>query len=152
MKCPFCAYEESKVVDSRPTDDGSKIRRRRECMKCGKRFTTFEAIETIPLIVIKKDNTREQFSKEKIIRGLMKACEKRPVSVATMEQIASEIENLLCNSMEKEVTTTYIGDLVMEKLKAEDDVAYVRYASVHRQFQDINSLFEEVSKLLNKKG
>ena len=152
MRCPFCAYEESKVVDSRPTDDGSKIRRRRECMKCAKRFTTFEAIETIPLIVIKKDNTREQFSKDKIIRGLMKACEKRPVSVATMEHIASEIENLLCNSMEKEVTTTYIGDLVMEKLKAEDDVAYVRYASVHRQFQDINSLFEEVSKLLNKKG
>jgi len=150
MKCPFCAYEESKVVDSRPTDDGSKIRRRRECIKCGKRFTTFEAIETIPLIVIKKDHTREPFSKEKIIRGLMKACEKRPVSIAEMEGIASDIENLLYNSMEKEITTTYIGDLVMEKLKSADDVAYVRYASVHRQFKDINSLYEEVTKLLGK--
>lgn len=150
MKCPFCMYEESKVVDSRPTDDGSKIRRRRECIKCGKRFTTFEAIETIPLIVIKKDHTREPFSKEKIIRGLMKACEKRPVSMDTMEAIAADIENLLYNSMEKEITTTYIGDLVMEKLKAADDVAYVRYASVHRQFKDINSLYEEVAKLLEK--
>ncbi len=148
MKCPFCAYAESKVIDSRPADDGSKIRRRRECMKCGKRFTTFEAIETIPLVVIKKDDTREPFSKEKIIRGLMKACEKRPVSVDMIENIAAEIENILCNSLEKEITTTYIGDLVMEKLKAADDVAYVRYASVHRQFKDINSLFEEVSKLL----
>ncbi len=153
MKCPFCAFDESKVVDSRPADDGSKIRRRRECMKCGKRFTTFEAIETIPLIVIKKDNTREPFSKEKIIRGLMKACEKRPVSVDVIENIAGEIENILCNSLEKEITTTYIGDLVMEKLKKADDVAYVRYASVHRQFKDINSLFEEVSKILkNNEG
>lgn len=148
MKCPFCTFDESKVVDSRPADDGSKIRRRRECMKCGKRFTTFEAIETIPLIVVKKDNTREPFSKEKIIRGLMKACEKRPVSVDMIESIAAEIENILCNSLEKEITTTYIGDLVMEKLKKADDVAYVRYASVHRQFKDINSLFEEVSKIL----
>lgn len=151
MKCPFCGYEESKVVDSRPADEGEKIRRRRECMKCAKRFTTFEAIETIPLVVIKKDQTREQFSKDKILRGLMKACEKRPVSVETMERIASDIENVLCNSMDKEVTTAYIGDLVMEKLKQEDDVAYVRYASVHRQFKDINSLFEEVSKLLKDK-
>ncbi len=151
MRCPFCAYEESKVVDSRPTDDGSKIRRRRECIKCGKRFTTFEAIETIPLIVIKKDHTREPFSKEKIIRGLMKACEKRPVGIETMEEIAADIENLLYNSMEKEITTTYIGDLVMEKLKVADDVAYVRYASVHRQFKDINSLYEEVAKLLEKR-
>lgn len=150
MKCPFCAYEESKVVDSRPAEEGNKIRRRRECIKCGKRFTTFEAIETIPLIVIKKDHTREPFSKEKIIRGLMKACEKRPVSIETIEGIAAEIENILYNSMEKEITTTYIGDLVMEKLKEADDVAYVRYASVHRQFKDINSLYEEVSKLLGK--
>ena len=151
MKCPYCGYAESKVVDSRPTEDGEKIRRRRECMQCSKRFTTFEEIETIPLIVVKKDHTREQFSKEKIIRGLMKACEKRPVSVEDMERVASEIENKLCNNMEKEVTTTYIGDLVMEKLKKLDDVAYVRYASVHRQFKDINSLYEEVAKLLNDK-
>lgn len=148
MKCPYCGYIDSKVVDSRPADDGSKIRRRRECNQCAKRFTTFEAIEMIPLIVVKKDHTREPFSKEKIIRGLVKACEKRPVSVETIEEIASDIENTICNSMEKEVTTTYIGDLVMEKLKEKDDVAYVRYASVHRQFKDINSLFEEVSKIL----
>ena len=150
MKCPFCAFDESKVIDSRPADDGNRIRRRRECIKCGKRFTTFEAIETIPLVVIKKDNTRESFSREKIQRGLMKACEKRPVSMDMIEGIVTEIENLLCNSLEKEITTTYIGDLVMERLKKADDVAYVRYASVHRQFKDINSLFEEVSKLLKE--
>ncbi len=150
MKCPFCAYDESKVIDSRPADDGNRIRRRRECIKCGKRFTTFEAIETIPLIVIKKDNTREPFSREKILRGLMKACEKRPISVDMIEGIVTDIENVLCNSLEKEITTTYIGDLVMERLKKMDDVAYVRYASVHRQFKDINSLFEEVSKLLKE--
>lgn len=151
MRCPFCGYDESKVVDSRPTDDGEKIRRRRECIKCQKRFTTFEAVETIPLIVVKKDDTREPFSKDKILKGLMKACEKRPVSVETMENMVSDIEALLCNSMEKEITTSYIGDLVMERLKEVDDVAYVRYASVHRQFKDINSLFEEVSKLLKNK-
>lgn len=151
MRCPFCGYDESKVVDSRPTDDGEKIRRRRECIKCQKRFTSFEAVETIPLIVVKKDDTREPFSKDKILKGLMKACEKRPVSVETMENMVSDIEALLCNSMEKEITTSYIGDLVMERLKEVDDVAYVRYASVHRQFKDINSLFEEVSKLLKNK-
>lgn len=150
MKCPFCAYDESKVIDSRPADDSNRIRRRRECIKCGKRFTTFEAIETIPLVVIKKDNTREPFSREKILRGLMKACEKRPISVDMIEGIVTDIENVLCNSLEKEITTTYIGDLVMERLKKMDDVAYVRYASVHRQFKDINSLFEEVSKLLKE--
>ena len=119
MKCPFCAFDESKVIDSRPADDGNRIRRRRECIKCGKRFTTFEAIET-------------------------------PVSMDMIEGIVTEIENILCNSLEKEITTTYIGDLVMERLKKADDVAYVRYASVHRQFKDINSLFEEVSKLLKE--
>ena len=151
MRCPFCGYDESKVVDSRPTDDGEKIRRRRECIKCQKRFTTFEAVETLPLVVVKKDDTREPFSKDKILKGLMKACEKRPVSLETMENMISDIEALLCNSMEKEITTSYIGDLVMERLKEVDDVAYVRYASVHRQFKDINSLFEEVSKLLKNK-
>lgn len=150
MKCPFCGCSESKVMDSRPTDDGVKIRRRRECLSCQKRFTTFEAIETIPLYVIKKDNTREPFSREKILRGLMRACEKRPVSVEAMERIADDIETTIANSLEKEITTVFIGDLVMENLKKIDDVAYVRYASVHRQFKDINSLYDEVIKLLNK--
>ncbi len=150
MKCPFCGCIESKVIDSRPTDDEEKIRRRRECISCAKRFTTFEAIETIPLVVIKKDKTRVPFSKDKIMKGLMRACEKRPVSVADMEKIVSDVEAALYNSMEKEITTEYIGELVMEALKLLDEVAYVRYASVHRQFKDINSLYEEVTKLLKK--
>ncbi len=150
MKCPFCGYAESKVIDSRPTDDGIKIRRRRECISCQKRFTTFEAIETIPLFVIKKDNTREQFSREKILAGLMRACEKRPVSVESMEKIVDDIEANIANSLQKEITTAFIGDLVMEHLKKLDDVAYVRFASVHRQFKDINSLYDEVIKILNK--
>ncbi len=150
MKCPFCGYAESKVIDSRPTDDGAKIRRRRECMSCQKRFTTFEAIETIPLYVIKKDETREQFSRDKILRGLMRACEKRPVSIEKMEKIVDEIETSIANSLAKEITTDFIGDLVMEHLKDLDDVAYVRFASVHRQFKDINSLYDEVIKILNK--
>ena len=150
MKCPFCGWGESKVNDSRPTDDNSKIRRRRECIKCQKRFTTFEAIETIPLYVIKKDNTRECFSKDKVMRGLMRACEKRPVSVESMEKIADDVESTVANSLQKEITTDYIGELVMEQLKELDDVAYVRFASVHRQFKDINSLYDEVIKLLNK--
>ena len=150
MKCPFCGYAESKVIDSRPTDDGAKIRRRRECMSCQKRFTTFEAIETIPLYVIKKDDTREQFSRDKILRGLMRACEKRPVSIEKMEKIVDDIEASIANSLAKEITTDFIGDLVMEHLKGLDDVAYVRFASVHRQFKDINSLYDEVIKILNK--
>lgn len=150
MKCPFCGYSESKVIDSRPTDDDEKIRRRRECIKCQKRFTTFEAIETIPLYVVKKDNTREQFSRDKVMRGLMRACEKRPVSIESMEKIADSIETKIANSLEKEITTVYIGELVMEHLKDIDDVAYVRYASVHRQFKDINSLYDEVIKILKK--
>ncbi len=150
MKCPFCGYHDSKVIDSRPTDDEEKIRRRRECINCNKRFTTFEAIETIPLVVIKKDKTREPFSKEKILKGLIRACEKRPVSVAEMEKIASDAESAILNSLEKEITTEYIGELVMEALKNLDEVSYVRYASVHRQFKDINSFYEEVLKLLKK--
>ena len=150
MKCPFCGDTDSKVIDSRPTDDGSKIRRRRECIKCQKRFTTFEAIETIPLYVIKKDNTREQFSRDKILRGLMRACEKRPISIEDMERVADDIESSIANTLQKEITTDYIGDLVMERLKELDDVAYVRFASVHRQFKDINSLYDEVIKILNK--
>lgn len=150
MKCPFCGYAESKVIDSRPTDDGAKIRRRRECISCQKRFTTFEAIETIPLYVIKKDNTREQFSRDKILRGLMRACEKRPVSVDDMEKIVDDIETSIANSLAKEITTDFIGDLVMEHLKKLDEVAYVRFASVHRQFKDLNSLYDEVIKILKK--
>ncbi len=150
MKCPFCGCPESKVIDSRPTDDEEKIRRRRECTNCGKRFTTFEAIETIPLVVIKKDKTREPFSKEKIMKGLIRACEKRPVSIADMEKIVADVESALLNSLEKEITTQYIGELVMESLKNLDEVSYVRYASVHRQFKDINSFYEEVTKLLKK--
>ncbi len=150
MKCPFCGYHDSKVIDSRPTDDEEKIRRRRECISCNKRFTTFEAIETIPLVVIKKDKTREPFSKEKIMKGLIRACEKRPVSVADMERIVSDAETAILNSLEKEITTEYIGELVMEALKNLDEVSYVRYASVHRQFRDINSFYEEVLKLLKK--
>lgn len=150
MKCPFCGYGESKVIDSRPTDDNEKIRRRRECMSCQKRFTTFEAIETIPLYVVKKDDTREQFSRDKVMRGLMRACEKRPVSIESLEKIVDDIETTIANSLEKEITTVYIGELVMEHLKEIDDVAYVRYASVHRQFKDINSLYDEVLKILKK--
>ena len=150
MKCPFCGCVESKVIDSRPTEDGEKIRRRRECIGCQKRFTTFEAIETIPLYVIKKDSTRERFSRDKILGGLMRACEKRPVSIESLEKIADDIESKISNSLEKEITTVYIGELVMERLKELDDVAYVRFASVHRQFKDIQSLYEEVSKIIKK--
>ena len=150
MKCPFCGCVESKVIDSRPTEDGEKIRRRRECIGCQKRFTTFEAIETIPLYVIKKDSTRERFSRDKILGGLMRACENRPVSIESLEKIADDIESTIANSLEKEITTVYIGELVMERLKELDDVAYVRFASVHRQFKDIQSLYEEVSKIIKK--
>ena len=150
MKCPFCGCFESKVIDSRPTDDGEKIRRRRECIGCQKRFTTFEAIESIPLYVIKKDSTRERFSRDKILGGLMRACEKRPVSIEDMEKIVDDVEATIANSLEKEITTVYIGELVMDRLKEIDDVSYVRFASVHRQFKDIQSLYEEVSKIIKK--
>ena len=150
MKCPFCGFEESKVIDSRPTDEGQRIRRRRECLECNKRFTTYEVIESLPIIVIKKDKSRETFNRDKLMTGLLRACEKRPVSVAAMEKIVSDVESVLYNSMEKEITTQYIGELVMESLKTLDEVSYVRYASVHRQFKDINSFYEEVMKLLKK--
>jgi transcriptional repressor NrdR len=151
MKCPFCGDLESKVIDSRPTDEGESIRRRRECTACEKRFTTYEKIESIPIMVIKKDNNRELFSGEKLLSGLLKACEKRPVAVETLEKVVSDIEAKLQNSMEKEVTTKYIGELVMEKLKTVDEVAYVRFASVYRQFKDINTFMSELNKLLTDK-
>lgn len=148
MKCPFCAFEESKVIDSRPTDDGEKIRRRRECLKCTKRFTTYEIIENLPIIVIKKDKTRETFDREKLLNGLMRACEKRPVSLQTLERLIDEIEVIIQNSLDREVHSEKIGELVMEKLKNIDEVAYVRFASVYRQFKDINTFMDELSKLL----
>ncbi|MBR5773266.1 MAG: transcriptional regulator NrdR [Clostridia bacterium] len=151
MKCPFCGYEESKVVDSRPTDEGERIRRRRECIQCAKRFTTYEIIESIPLIVVKKDKSREQFDRNKLLAGMLRACEKRPVAIATLEAAISDIELRLQNSLDREITTTYIGELAMDKLKGIDEVAYVRFASVYRQFKDINTFMDELAKLLSEK-
>ncbi len=151
MKCPYCAFEESKVIDSRPTDEGERIRRRRECLKCGKRFTTYEIIESLPIIVIKKDKTREVFDRDKLMTGLLRACQKRPVSVDELEKLVDDIEASLHNSLDREVTSDRIGELVMEKLKALDEVAYVRFASVYRQFKDINTFMEELNKLLSGK-
>ena len=150
MKCPYCSYPESKVVDSRPTDEGESIRRRRECLKCQKRFTTYEVIEKIPLIVIKKDRSREAFDRSKILKGMIKACEKRPVSLQSIEAAIGEIESSLQNSMDREVTSINVGNLVMEKLKEIDQVAYVRFASVYRQFRDIQSFRDELNKLLTE--
>lgn len=148
MKCPFCAFEESKVIDSRPTDEGERIRRRRECMSCGKRFTTYEIIESVPVVVVKKDKSREVFDREKLFNGMMRACEKRPVSVEVIEKCIDEIEVELQNSLDREVTSVKIGELVMDKLKDIDEVAYVRFASVYRQFKDINTFMSELKKLL----
>lgn len=151
MKCPFCAYEESKVIDSRPTDEGERIRRRRECIKCGKRFTTYEVIESVPLIVVKKDKSREQFDRNKLFNGMLRACEKRPVSLGTIEEAIDDIEASLQNSLDREVSSERIGELAMDKLKEIDEVAYVRFASVYRQFKDITTFLDEVSKLLKEK-
>ncbi len=148
MKCPFCNYEESKVIDSRPTDEGERIRRRRECMSCGKRFTTYEIIESVPVVVVKKDKSREVFDRDKLFNGMMRACEKRPVSVDVIEKAIDEIEAELQNSLDREVTSVKIGELVMDKLKDIDEVAYVRFASVYRQFKDINTFMSELKKLL----
>ena len=150
MKCPFCGFEESKVIDSRPTDEGQRIRRRRECLDCGKRFTTYEIIESLPIIVIKKDKSREAFNRDKLMTGLLRACEKRPVSIGTLDNMIDEIETVLQNSLDREVSSEKIGELVMEKLKTIDEVAYVRFASVYRQFKDINTFMRELSKLLEK--
>ena len=149
MKCPFCAYTESKVIDSRPAEEGATIRRRRECLACQKRFTTYEIIERLPLVVVKRDGSRQSFDKVKLINGMVRACEKRPVSLQTLEQIVDDIEQELQNFLEREITTTLIGELVMKRLKDIDEVAYVRFASVYRQFKDINTFMEELAKLLN---
>ncbi len=151
MKCPYCANPESKVVDSRPADEGASIRRRRECLVCHKRFTTYETIESVPLVVIKKDGSRQAFDRSKLLGSMLKSCEKRSVSLGTLENIVSEIEQKLQNEMEREVTTVRIGNMVMEKLKQVDEVAYVRFASVYRQFKDINTFMTELGKLLDEK-
>lgn len=151
LKCPFCNSIESKVVDSRPTDDGEVIRRRRECTNCLKRFTTYEKIEDIPLMIIKKDGNREAYDRNKIMNGTLKACEKRPVSINQIEELVDSVEKKVFNSMEREVSSTAIGELLMEELKKIDQVAYVRFASVYRQFKDINTFMEELNKLLKEK-
>lgn len=147
MKCPYCGYSESKVIDSRPTDEGERIRRRRECLNCAKRFTTYEVIETVPVVVVKKDKSREAFDRNKLLNGLLRACEKRPVPLETLERIVDETETLLQNSLDREVPSTLIGTYAMDKLKKVDEVAYVRFASVYREFKDINTFMDELNKI-----
>ena len=148
MRCPFCSFNESKVIDSRPAEEGTTIRRRRECLSCGKRFTTYEIVERLPLLVIKRDGSRQAFDRMKLIGGMIKACEKRPVHVSDLENIADEIEQELQGSLDREVSSEHIGELVMNRLKDLDQVAYVRFASVYRQFKDISTFLEELNKLL----
>ncbi|NLL70849.1 MAG: transcriptional repressor NrdR [Epulopiscium sp.] len=150
MRCPFCNNDTIKVIDSRPSEESNSIRRRRQCENCGKRFTTYEKIETIPMIVIKRDGTREAFDRDKLLNGIVKSCNKRSVSLKQIEQIVDEIENTVLNSLEKEITSAKIGELVMEKLKEVDEVAYIRFASVYRQFKDINTFMEELKKILQE--
>jgi len=150
MKCPYCGFLEDKVIDSRPTDEGSAIRRRRECSKCARRYTTYEKVESVPIMVIKKDKSRQPFNREKIINGLLRACEKRPISLSQLENIVDEIESQISNSLRREVTTREIGEMVLSKLKDLDEVAYVRFASVYREFKDINTFMEELKKLQKK--
>ena len=152
MKCPYCGYSESKVIDSRPAEEGSTIRRRRECLACRKRFTTFEVMERLPLVVVKRDGSRQSFDRVKVINGLVRACEKRPVALSQLEHVADEIENELQGALEREISTEEIGEMVMTRLKKLDEVAYVRFASVYRQFKDINTFMEELTKLLEDKA
>ena len=151
MKCPYCENPDTKVIDSRPTEEGHAIRRRRGCEKCGKRFTTYEKVEESIIMIIKKDGRRESFDRNKVMNGIVKACEKRPVSMADIERIVNEIERGLNNLMEKEVESTFIGELIMEQLKKLDEVAYVRFASVYRQFTDVNTVIKEIEKLIGNK-
>jgi len=151
MRCPYCDYLESKVIDSRPIDDGSSIRRRRECLKCEKRFTTYEQVESVPLIIIKKDGKRQTYNRQKLLNGILRACEKTPVTFAQVENMVLEIESTLNNSLDREISSTQIGELVMDKLKKINDIAYVRFASVYREFRDINSFMEELLTLNSKK-
>jgi len=151
MRCPYCGYNEDRVIDSRETQDATSIRRRRECLNCGRRYTTYEYVEKTPLMVIKKDGRREAFQREKILNGLLRACHKRPISVETLERVVSEIEKEIQKKFDREVESRYIGELVMEKLSQLDDVAYVRFASVYRQFKDINQFLRELREILSKK-
>jgi len=150
MKCPFCGHDEDRVIDSRPAEDGAAIRRRRECIGCGARFTTYEKIETLPLLVVKKDGTREPFNRDKLLNGLLKACEKRPVSNEQLMELLAFVEGQVQNAVNREISSKDIGELVMKKLKEIDEVAYVRFASVYRQFKDVNSFLEELNEMLNK--
>ena len=152
MKCPFCGYTESRVIDSRPAEEGTTIRRRRECLSCQKRFTTYEIMERVPLVVIKKDGSRQTFDKTKILNGMLRACEKRPVPLSDLQQAVDEIEQEIQNSLEREVESSVIGEMAMNKLKALDEVAYVRFASVYRQFKDLNTFLEELNRLLNNQN
>ena len=151
MKCPYCGYNESKVVDSRPADEGNSIRRRRECLACEKRFTTYETMESLPLVVIKKDGSRQSFDRNKVLSSMLRACEKRSVPLARLEEMTDQIEQPLQNNLEKEIPTDLVGEQVMEKLREADEVAYVRFASVYRQFKDIQTFMEELKKLLEEK-
>lgn len=151
MKCPYCGHPESKVIDSRPADENASIRRRRECLSCARRFTTYETVESLPMVVIKKDGSRQSFDRQKMLRGMIRACEKRPVTLAELERIADEIEQELQNSMEREIRTEIIGEKVMERLRKVDQVAYVRFASVYRQFKDLDTFMAELNKLLAEK-
>ena len=151
MKCPYCGFQESKVIDSRHSEDSTSIRRRRECLSCQKRFTTYETVESLPIVVIKKDGSRQSFDRNKLLNGMVRACEKRPVSLNDLEAAVTEIEQIIQNSLEREVRTSYIGELVMERLKPLDEVAYVRFASVYRQFKDIHSFMQELNKILEEK-
>jgi transcriptional repressor NrdR len=150
MKCPFCNHPESKVIDSRPTDEGNMIRRRRECIQCARRFTTYEKIESMPLMIIKKDKSLEPFDRDKILSGLLKACEKRPVSIETLENLVDDIEAQVCNSLIRDISSKELGNMVMDRLKELDEIAYVRFASVYRQFKDINTFVSELQKLIKE--
>lgn len=151
MKCPYCSTENIKVIDSRPSEENNAIRRRRQCDNCDRRFTTYETIETIPLIIVKKDQTREPFSRDKLMSGLVRSCHKRPVSISDIDHVVEEIENQLYNTMKKEIESSYIGGIVMERLKEIDEVAYVRFASIYREFRDINTFMDELKKILEEK-
>jgi transcriptional repressor NrdR len=151
MKCPYCSHQEDKVIDSRPTDEGATIRRRRECLGCQKRYTTYEKVEYMPLMVIKKDKSRQPYSREKLMNGILRACEKRPVSVDRIDHLIDNIESQIYSTLEREVTSTAIGEKVMEELRKLDEVAYVRFASVYRQFKDINTFMDELQKIIKEK-
>ena len=150
MKCPYCSYEESRVIDSRPTDEGVRIRRRRECLACQRRFTTYEIVESLPIIVVKRDGTRQSFDRNKILNSMVRAFDKRQVAVEDLDRITTEIEQTIQNTLEREITTDKLGEMVMERIKPLDEVAYIRFASVYRRFQDVNSFMREISSLLEE--